>query len=99
MQTYVILATLDTLKLPLIISVAEKVQKMNLILLSDAVLLLDDLSNESFFKSLEKYDVSIIVTKDDLEKRLSRKYDKVQIVDYKTLVNLVLSDSTRTFNF
>ena len=72
---------------------------MNLILLSDAVFLLDDSSNESFFKSLKEYDVSFIVTKDDLEKRVSRTCDNVLVVDYKTLVNLVLSDSTRTFNF
>ena len=98
MQTCVILSTPETPRLPLVLSMAKKEKKMNVILLSDAVFLLDDASNENFFKTLEDCDVTIIATRDDLEKRKLLSKDNLMVVDYESLVNILLSEPTRTVN-
>jgi len=85
--------------LPLIKSLAEKEEEMNLVLLSDAVFLLDDLSNDDFFDELEKCEVNLYITKEDFEKRNCQSKSNLQIVSYESLVEILLSDQTSVFNF
>ena len=85
--------------LPLIKSLAEKEEEMNLVLLSDAVFLLDDLSNDDFFAELEKCEVNLYITKEDFEKRNCQSKSNLQIVSYESLVEILLSDQTSVFNF
>jgi sulfur relay protein TusB/DsrH len=99
MKKCIILSDPETSMLPLIKSLAEKEEEMNLVLLSDAVFLLDDLSNDDFFDELEKCEVNLYITKEDFEKRNCQSKSNLQIVSYESLVEILLSDQTSVFNF
>ena len=99
MKKCIILSDLETSTLPLIKSLAEKEKELNLVLLSDAVFLLDNSSNDDFFDELEKYEVNLYITKEDFEKRNCQSKGNLQIVSYESLVEIMLSEQTSVLNF
>lgn len=98
MKKCIILSNPETSTLHLIKSLAEKEKELNLVLLSDAVFLLDDSSQDDFFDELEKKDVNLYITKEDIEKRKCQSKGNLQIISYESLVEL-LFDQTCVINF
>jgi len=99
MKNCIILSDPETSILPLITSLVEREEELNLVLLSDAVFLLDDSSNDDFFDELEKNRVNLYITKEDFEKRNCQSKGNLQIVSYESLVELMLSEQTIVINF
>lgn len=99
MKKCIVLSDSETSTLPLIKSLAERAEELNLVLLSDAVFLLDDSSNGDFFDELEKYGVNLYITMEDFEKRNCQSKRNLQIVSYEFLVEIMLSEQTSVFNF
>ena len=97
MQTYVILSDLDDSIPPIIRSLAEQKEDLNLILLSDSVFLLNDLP-DTFFKHLEDHGVNIYAIRDDVEKRSPQNMNILNLIDYETLVDLLLAGQVKVIN-
>ena len=98
MRKCVILSDLKTSTFPIIIALAEKEDGLNVILLSDAVFLLDNSTKNDFFDELEKHGVNIYVTTEDMEKRKCKPKTNLQIVSYESLVDMLLSEHTSSLN-
>ena len=98
MQTCVIISNLEKSVLPLVKSLAEN-EVINLILLSDSSFLLNDSDLVNYFDYLEEKGVKIFITKEDLEKRgfLSKK--DIYVIDYEMLVDILVSENMKVFNF
>jgi sulfur transfer complex TusBCD TusB component (DsrH family) len=82
----------------MISELAKQKDGLNLILLSDAVFLLNDPTQQSFFDEIEKYGANLFVTSDDIEKRNPLPRYNHQILSYESLVELLLSEQTISIN-
>lgn len=97
MTTYVILSDLDDSTPPIISSLAEQKEDLNLILLSDSVFLLNDLPS-TFFKHLEDHGVNIYAIREDIDKRNPQNKNILTLIDYETLVDLLLAGQVRVIS-
>ena len=97
MNTFVILSDLDDSALPIIRSLAEQTEDLNLVLLSDSVFLLNDLSND-FFNHLENHGVNVYAMREDVDKRNPQNKGILNLIDYEALVDLLLTERVRVIN-
>lgn len=97
MNTYVILSDLDDSTPSIIRSLADQKKDFNLILLSDSIFLLNDLP-DTFFKHLKNRGINIYAIREDVKKRNPQNENILDLIDYETLVDLLLEGQVKVIN-
>jgi len=94
----VVISTLKPSKLELAVDLSERIEGLKIILLSDAIYMLDDKKLNYIVKRAATTGTSIYALSNDVEKRGLKINHKISIIDYEELVDILLMPDGITIN-